>query len=105
MRFLDFVASGQILQRDQRCDFSGIAAGSRGYLYARFRFTTKDWSGSKRVAVFTYKGKEYPAPLQFGQCEAPEEVLHGGPVQVHLVGLRSDGVKITTGRTAFTVNR
>lgn len=105
MRFLDFVASGQSLQRDQRCDFSGIAAGSRGYLYARFRFTTKDWSGSKRVAVFTHKGKEYPVGLQYGQCEIPEEVLTGGPVQVHLVGRRSDGVQITTGRTAFTVNR
>lgn len=105
MRVLDFIAGGQSLKRDPLCDFSGIVAGSRGYLQARFRFT-KDWAGCKKVAVFACKGVEYPVGLKDNMCTIPEEALAGSSVQVYIVGQRGD-YRITTDKTAFsqTVHR
>ena len=78
MRVLDFIAEGQQLSRDPLCDFTGIAAGSRGYLQARFRFS-KEWSGCKKVAVFLCRGTEYPVGLKDNQCIIPWEALPWGP--------------------------
>jgi hypothetical protein len=103
LRVLDFIVSGQTLKRAPACDFSGIVAGSRGYLFARFHFSA-DWAGCKKVAVFTCKGKEYPVGLKDNRCEVPAEVLTGGPVQVYAVGQRGP-LRITTDAVAFTVNR
>ena len=102
MRVLEFIASEQRLQRDPLCDFSGIVAGSRGYLFARFRFS-KEWSGCKKVAVFTCRGKEYPVGLKENMCEVPPEVLTGGPVQVYVLGARG-ACRIPTEPVAFTVH-
>lgn len=78
MRILDFIASGQALKQDPACDFTGIVAGSRGYLRARFCFS-KEWSGCKKVAVFSSKGQDYPVPLKDNICEIPAEALTGAP--------------------------
>ena len=99
MRVLDFIATGQTLLRDPACDFGGIVAGSRGYLRARFHFS-REWAGCKKVAVFTCKGKDYPAPLELNMCDIPEEALAGSAVQVYVVG-RRPGYQITTAATAF----
>ena len=74
MRTLDFIAAGQALTRAPSCDFTGIVAGSCGYLRARFQFS-REWSGCKKVAVFSSKGQEYPVPLEFNMCEIPAEAL------------------------------
>lgn len=105
MRILEFIASGQTLSRAPHCDFTGIVAGSKGYLYACFHFS-REWAGCKKVAVFTCKGKEYPAGLDFNMCEIPAEALAGTNVQVRLVG-RRPGFEITTTVCAFpqTVTR
>lgn len=105
MRVLEFIAGGQTLKRDPQCDFSGIAAGSRGHLVARFRFT-KDWASFKKVAVFVHAGREYPVGLKDNMCEIPAEALGGSYVQVYIVGQRGD-YRITTEKTAFaqTVRR
>ena len=103
MKVLDFIISGQTLKRDPLCDFSGIVAGSRGYLFARFRFS-KDWAGCKRVAVFIHKGKEHPTALKDNMCEIPAEILTGDAVQVYVVGQRGT-FRITTEAAAFTVRR
>jgi hypothetical protein len=99
---LEFIATGQTLKRAPACDFSGIVAGSNGYLFARFHFS-RDWAGCKKVAVFTCKGKEYPVGLKDNMCEIPADALTGGPVQVYLVGQRG-AVRITTDAVAFTVH-
>lgn len=99
MRVLEFIADGQTLKKDPRCDFAGIVAGSRGYLRACFSFS-KDWSGCKKVAVFSCNGKNYPAPLDYNMCEIPAGALTGTAVQVYLVG-RRPGFEITTSATAF----
>lgn len=100
MRVLEFIAAGQTLTRAPACDFSGIVAGSRGYLYACFLFS-KDWAGCKKVAVFTCNGKPYPAPVQYNMCEIPPEALTGSAVQVYVVG-RRPGFNIETGTVAFS---
>ena len=87
MRILDFIVTGQTLRRDPACDFSGITAGSTGYLFARFRFSA-EWSGRKKAAVFTASGKEYPVGIQDGMCEIPAEALAGRVVRVMVVGRR-----------------
>lgn len=99
MRVLDFIVTQQTLTRDPLCDFSGLVAGSRGYLSARFRFC-KEWAGCKRVAVFVTGGKEYPVPLVNNMCEIPAQVLTCSTVQVYVVGQRGT-VRITTGTAAF----
>lgn len=99
MRVLDFTATGQTLKRSPGADFSGIVAGSRGYLFARFRFD-REWSGCKKVAVFCCHGKEHPAGLRAGMCEIPAEALTGDAVQVYVVG-RRPGFEITTDVAAF----
>lgn len=101
MKILDFIVTGQTLQREPLCDFSGIVAGSRGYLFTRFTFS-KDWAGCKKVAVFICKGEEYPVAPQDGLYEVPAEILTGGPVKVKVVGQRGS-VRITTNAVAFTV--
>ena len=105
MRVLDFIVSGQALKKDPLCDFTGIAAGSRGYLYARFRFS-KEWAGCKKAAVFTCNGKDYPVGLKDNMCEIPADALTGSAVQVYVVGQRGE-YRITTEKTAFaqTVRR
>lgn len=99
MRVLDFIVSGQTLTKDPLCDFTGIAAGSRGYLYARFRFS-KDWAGCKKAAVFTCNGKDYPVGLKDNMCEIPADALTGRAVQVYVVG-RCGGCNIPTSVVAF----
>lgn len=99
MRVLDFIVTGQRIERDPACDFSGIVSNSRGYLYARFRFSP-DWAGCKRAAVFSACGKDYPAPLVKNMCEIPAEALVSNTVSVSVVGLR-EGFRIPTNAVAF----
>ena len=70
MRVLEFIASGQRLVPSPHCDFTGIVAGSRGYLQARV-FFDKEWADCKKVAVFVSKGREYPVALRYNLCEIP----------------------------------
>lgn len=99
MRVLDFIVSGQRIERDPACDFSGIVSNTKGYLYARFRFS-QDWAGCKRAAVFSCCGKDHPAPLVKNMCEIPAEALTSDTVGVSVVGLR-EGFRITTNTAAF----
>ena len=99
MRILDFIVSKQKLECDPRCDFSGIASGTRGYLHARFRFSA-DWKGCKRVAVFSCRGKEIPIPIVYGMCEIPADALVGNTVSVRVIGQRND-YRITTNSMSF----
>lgn len=105
MRVLEFIADGQKLAQAPACDFTGIVAGSRGYLRARFMFS-REWAGCKKVAVFKSKGQEYPVPLELNMCEIPAEALTGSAVQVYVVG-RRPGFQIATNVAAFpqTVRR
>lgn len=98
MRILRFVVDGQRLRPDHSCDFTGLIAGSQGYLHAQFRLS-KDWSGCK-VAVSFWRGKsdeEHAAPLIGGTCMIPAEALTGKYFGVSLTGVKN-GYRITTNR-------
>lgn len=96
MRFLRFIVDGQRLAKDPACDFTGIVAGTRGYLHASFWFSA-EWAGCKKIAVFTGCGQSVPVPVYGSRCEIPAEALTGSAVQVSVVGQRDrDGLRITT---------
>lgn len=103
MRILDFVVTKQKIERDPMCDFTGIAPGSRGYLYARFRFSA-DWKGCKKVVVFSGRGEEECVPLTNGMCEIPAKVLIGNTVGVTVVG-ECDEYRIPTNKISFQQRR
>lgn len=60
MRILQFKVTGQNLSKDG--DFSGIVAGTKGYLYTEYNFDS-EWDGCKKAAVFLRCDKEYPVPI------------------------------------------
>ena len=99
MRILDFIVSGQLLQRDLNCDFSGIASGSRGYLKARFRFSS-EWRGCKVLAVFSCRGRDFYVQLKNAICDIPDEALIGSVVGVKVIGQRGSTV-IPTNKVCF----
>lgn len=49
MRILQFRINGQKLSKDG--DFSGLIAGTKGYLYTAYNFDG-EWDGCKKAAVF-----------------------------------------------------
>ena len=92
MRTLHFAVSGQNLSKDG--DFSGIVAGTKGYLYTAYNFDG-EWDGCKKAAVFLRYDKEYPVPIVNGKCAVPDEITEYKRWKVYLVGVK-DGYKITT---------
>ena len=92
MRTLQFKVTGQNLSKDG--DFSGLVAGTRGYLQTAYNFDS-EWDGCRKAAVFCRYEKEYPVPIVNNQCEVPEEVTGSNVWRVYLVGERKE-YRITT---------
>ena len=100
MRILKFNVSAQRIQKDPTCDFSGIVAGTEGYLQAAFSFSA-EWTGCKKVAAFYRLGKEYAVPIVGNVCMIPPEALTWTNFEVAVVGER-DGYRITTNKIEIT---
>ena len=94
MRTLKFIIAAQAIIKDPDCDFTGIVAGTKGYLYAQFSFS-EEWEGCRMAAVFSSLGKEYPRPIKNGGCEIPAEALTWDYFGVRVVGQR-ENYRITT---------
>lgn len=94
MRTLKFIITAQAITKDPDYDFSGIVAGTEGYLQAEFSFS-EEWAGCRMAAVFSCLGKEYPRPIKDGSCVIPAEALEWDNFGVRVVGQR-DGYRITT---------
>lgn len=94
MRTLKFIITAQSIQKDPDCDFTGIVAGTQGYLQAEFLFS-QEWQGCWMAAVFSSLGKEYPRPVIEGKCEIPKEALTWDNFGVRVVG-EKEGYRITT---------
>lgn len=92
MRTLQFKVTGQNLSKDG--DFSGLIAGTKGYLYTEYNFDS-EWAGCKKAAVFLRYDKEYPVPIVNARCAVPDEITKYKRWKVYLVGLK-DGYRITT---------
>lgn len=97
MRTLEFEVSQQKLRKYPGSDFSGIVAGSIGYLNAKFHFS-QDWEGCKKVASFSDSSTiEYPVLLDAdNKCEIPREVLSGDVFYVTVLGAKSADYRLST---------
>jgi hypothetical protein len=86
-RVLDFSVDKQKLSKTG--DFSGLVAGSQGYLLARFA-TSSDWLGYIKAAVFTCEQGEFPERVIGGTCKVPDEAAACSSFKVHMVGRKGD---------------
>jgi hypothetical protein len=76
-----------------------IYAGSYGKTIFKFNFNTPDWDISPtKTAVFSYRGKNYPEPLdENNMCRVPKEVLYEGYFLVSVQdgrGLLTNNVRV-----------
>ena len=98
MRTLKFIVSGQTIRKSPDCDFSGLVAGSKGYLKAKFQFSN-EWHGCKKAASFWLDGKEHAVLLDdFESCLIPDEALANDKFEVSVTGVKNK-YKITTNKT------
>lgn len=92
MRKLIFRVEGQKLCKEG--GFSGIAAGSKGYLRCQLKLEDNDWLYAKKVMVFN---EEYAVPVNADfECRVPDEVTDGKSFKVQLIG--------QTGKTRMKTN-
>lgn len=90
MRTLEFTVTGQQLKKKPSCDFSGLVAGSKGYLRAKFYFSP-DWDGCKKAASFWRDGQEYGIKLDADDsCPIPPAALNGERFEVSVTGAKAD---------------
>lgn len=99
MRILEFNVAKQRLTKKQTCDFSGLVAGSVGYLHAKFYFSENEWRDcTDKVARFWIGTQEHAAILdKNNRCEIPPEVLTGKKFEVSVIGV-APGYKIETNK-------
>lgn len=103
MRILKFIVKGQEIMRDPACDFSGLVAGTEGYLKARFDFGG-GWDNCIKAASFWRLGKEYAAPVINNECVIPPEALTWNAFKVSVTG-KKQGYKITTNKVEVAQER
>ena len=92
MRILNFQVSGQNLSKNG--DFSGIVAGTKGYLRLSFGFDT-EWAGCKKAVIFSRYDREQALPVINGGCPVPDEIAQHIRWKVRLIG-EKEGYRITT---------
>lgn len=101
MRILEFNINKQRLNKKIGCDFSGLVAGSVGYLQAKFYFSEDEWVGcTSKIARFWLDGVEHAEELDSNNsCVIPSEVLTGSKFEVSVLGA-APGYKIKTNKIA-----
>lgn len=98
MRTLEFTVNGQRLKKKIDCDFSGIVAGSVGYLRAKFYFS-EEWDGCKKAASFWRDGFEYASILdENNSCLIDGDALTDDHFHVSVTGVK-EGYSIKSGKT------
>ena len=98
MRTLEFIVTGQRLKKSPDCDFSGIVAGSKGYLNAKFCFSP-EWNGCTKAASFWKDGQEYAVKLdENNSCVIDDAALIGERFEVSVTGAQP-GYLIKTNKT------
>lgn len=85
MRILEFNVDKQKIVKGG--NFEGLIAGSKGYLKARFSFSS-EWNGYRKAAVFKCLSGEYPVLINGCMCDVPDEVAACMSFKVSVVGKR-----------------
>lgn len=91
MRTLKFTVDAQKLEKDPSCDFSGLVAGTSGYLKAEFEFS-KEWDNCIKVAEFTSGTQEYPPKVisELNSCIIPAQILKRSVFKIRILGQKGD---------------
>ena len=91
-RILEFDVNKQRLRKRTDCDFTGIVAGSIGYLRAKFYLSPEEWQDCTiKVAQFWLGDEEFSIKLDASNsCDIPPEVLTGEKFAVSVIGRSSD---------------
>ena len=99
MRILEFEVKKQRLMKKPTCDFSGLIAGSVGYLQATFHFSESEWGKcANKVARFWLDNEEHAVLLgKDNSCIIPPEVLTGSKFEVSVIGA-APGYRIETNK-------
>lgn len=95
MRILEFDVIKQRLRKNRDCDFSGLVAGSVGYLKAKFNFSP-EWDGCKKAASFKLKDPNRVFELgeligEDNTCNIPSDILLSREFYVSVKGVNDDG--------------
>lgn len=86
-RTLEFMADMQRLRKKPDCDFTGLVAGSVGYLKAKFYFS-QEWRGCTKVVSFWF-GEDGQVSLVLDKdnsCIIPSEALKENAFYVSVLG-------------------
>lgn len=88
MRILRFNVEKQRITKQKDCDFSGIVAGSVGYLHAKFYFS-EEWNPCvTKIARFWNSGNEHSVILDTNnECDIPSEALTTKVFEVSVMGV------------------
>lgn len=98
MRILEFTINKQRLLKKKNCDFTGLVAGSVGYLKAKFYFSEEWTKCGVKIVRFWLDGKEYAVKLDNScSCDIPPEALTGDHFEVSVIGA-STGYTIETSK-------
>lgn len=99
MRVLKFIVDGQSIKKDPKCDFTGLVAGTEGYLQLDFSFSPEWMNCVKVVSFWSITGKELPPQiLKDGKtCMIPVEALTKRRFGVQVVG-KKDKLKLITNK-------
>lgn len=90
MRTLEFTVTGQQLKKKLSCDFSGLVAGTKGYLRAKFYFSP-DWDDCKKAASFWRDNQEHAVKIDdHNIAYIPEAALIGERFEVSVTGAKAD---------------
>lgn len=99
MRELIFNVEKQRITKQKDCDFSGIVAGSVGYLHAKFDFSEEWNSCVTKIARFWNRGNEHSTILDANnECDIPSEALTTRIFEVSVMGV-APSFKIDTNKT------
>lgn len=99
MRTLEFNVQKQRLLKKPGCDFSGLVAGSVGYLQAKFNLSEDEWSKCEiKIARFWIDEQEHAKTLDDNNCcIIPPEALIGSRFGVSVIGA-APGYQIETNK-------
>lgn len=95
MRTLKFNVDGQLIRKNENCDFTGIVSNTKGYFEVEFSFS-KEWKELNKVAVFRTRTTKKYCPLFDNKCSVPDEITESITYWVSVCGVGTDVTLTTT---------
>lgn len=93
MRELDFIVNGQTLMKDPLCDFTGLVAGTKGYLKLYFEFSPA-WKNYKKAVRVKADSTVSYIPIENGYANLDDFSAAHTRLTISVKGV--DGDKVLT---------